>query len=93
VGATEKSSLLVYANSALLAYREKIYKRVPVVLYTITVSGREALGHCSLESANKIILVVFMTACHYSIYCDLIHNGDATTQNNWQRLLPTSRSK
>jgi hypothetical protein len=29
----------------------------------------------------KIILVVLMTACYYSIYCDLIHNGDATTQN------------
>jgi hypothetical protein len=23
-----------------------------------------------------------MTASHYSVYCDLIHNGDATTQNN-----------
>jgi hypothetical protein len=23
-----------------------------------------------------------MTACYYSVYCDLIHNGDATTQNN-----------
>jgi hypothetical protein len=22
-----------------------------------------------------------MTACYYSIYCDLIHNRDATTQN------------
>jgi hypothetical protein len=22
-----------------------------------------------------------MTACYYSIYCDLIHNGDAKTQN------------
>jgi hypothetical protein len=22
-----------------------------------------------------------MTACFYSIYCNLIHNGDATTQN------------
>jgi hypothetical protein len=23
-----------------------------------------------------------MTACYYSIYCDVIHNGDATIQNN-----------
>jgi hypothetical protein len=31
--------------------------------------------------ANKLYLVVFMTAYHHSIYCDLIHNGDATNQN------------
>jgi hypothetical protein len=31
--------------------------------------------------ANKLYLVVFMTAHHHSIYCDLIHNEDATNQN------------
>jgi hypothetical protein len=31
--------------------------------------------------ANKLYLVVFMTAYHHSIYCDLIHNEDATNQN------------
>jgi hypothetical protein len=31
--------------------------------------------------ANKLYLVVFMTVYHHSIYCDLIHNEDATNQN------------
>jgi hypothetical protein len=26
-----------------------------------------------------------MTACYCSIYCDLIHSGDATTQNGLQK--------
>jgi hypothetical protein len=32
--------------------------------------------------ANKLYLVVFMTVYHHSIYCDLIHNEDATNQND-----------
>jgi hypothetical protein len=35
-------------------------------------------------TAMEIILVVFMTAYHHSIYCDLIHNEDATNQNKKQ---------
>jgi hypothetical protein len=31
--------------------------------------------------ANKLYLVVFMTVYHHSIYCDLIHNEDATNKN------------
>jgi hypothetical protein len=31
-----------------------------------------------------------MTACYYSIYCDLIHNRDASTQNNCLRVSENS---
>jgi hypothetical protein len=27
-----------------------------------------------------------MAACYHSIYCELIHNGDATTQNTKNKL-------
>jgi hypothetical protein len=34
--------------------------------------------------ANKLYLVVFMTAHHHSIYCDLIHNEDATKSKQFR---------
>jgi hypothetical protein len=30
--------------------------------------------------------VVFMTACYYSIYCDLIHNGDVAPKKKSTRV-------
>jgi hypothetical protein len=33
-----------------------------------------------------------MTDCYYSVYCDLTHDGDATTQNHRDMIIAVQRS-